>query len=105
MADYIDLAPFVVGNNDQRTTLLNKISVAATIMADVISLEDPSGVNFDSRLSWAQKVLANPKSVAEPLLNALLGRNNTSTINVILNASDDVIFANVSGAIDIVAGI
>ncbi len=105
MASYIDLAPFIVGNNDQRTTLLNKISVAATVMADVIRSEDPSGINFNNRLAWAQKVLVDPRSVAEPLLNALLGQNNTSTINTILNSSDNVIFTNVSGAVDIVSGI
>lgn len=105
MASYIDLVPLIVGNNDQRTTLLNKISVAAVVAADMVRSENPSGINFDNRLTWAKKVFDDPQSVATTLLNVVLGANNDAGISAILNTSDEILFANVSGAIDTVAGI
>lgn len=98
MAEYSDLYQLFAHGD-----LRNKIRVAVIIAAETIRNEDGGTTNHANRLLWAAEAFANPKSVADKMLMALLASNSELTIAQITGASDAAIQTKVDAAVDIFA--
>ncbi len=98
MATYVELYAF---NND--SALVNKLTVACVIEADVIRIEDGGTANHANRLIWAAAVFGAPGDEARRMLWALLAANKDATVAQIQAATDAAIQAKVSAAVDLFA--
>jgi hypothetical protein len=95
MASYIDL--YTIATGDSGADLRSKMSVAASIKAELISQEvSPTA----TRLDWAIETLEDPRSKVNLLLNYLLAADNALTVNAIETASDAAIQTRVNSAVD-----
>jgi len=82
----------------------DKIAVAVVIAAHTISTDETPPANQAARLVWATEAMINPKSVAVPMLWAVLAANVAATTEQILTATDASIQLNVDAAVDLFAG-
>jgi 2-oxo-4-hydroxy-4-carboxy--5-ureidoimidazoline (OHCU) decarboxylase len=94
MASYIDLASI---SGTEKSVLLDRIGVAAAIVAYDITQEDPGNA---ARRAWAKKTFANPRQMAMELYPVLLAANNTATIAQITGAPDATIKSNIVAVIN-----
>ena len=100
MATYEEL--FILHSDND--PLLQKITVANWIAADIIRLEVDTTPNHANRLTWAAGVLLGGVSSAQQMLNAVLAQNRALTVAQINGASDSDIQTAVNAAVDLVAG-
>lgn len=98
MATYTEL--FDLRHNSD---LMNRISVANIVAAEVIRKETTSVPNHANRLIWAKAVFENPTIEAKRMLWAVLAANKDNTVAQITGASDVEIQTAVDTAIDIFA--
>ena len=82
----------------------DKVAVAVVVAARTIFGDLNPPTNQAERLVWANKAMTNPKSVAGPMLWAVLAANADATTTQILEATDAAIQINVDAAVDLFAG-
>lgn len=83
--------------------LIDKITSAVAIQAEVVRLEDPATNNHDNRLKWARQVFTGPRAVAQQMLWAVLAQNAAATVQQITDATDAAIKTAVANAVDVFA--
>ena len=99
MASYQDLYALKDDSDMQE-----KVSVACVIAAQAISTDETPPTNQAARLVWAANAMSNPRSVAIPMLWAVLAANANATVLQITGATDAAILTNVEAAVDLFAG-
>lgn len=95
MATYAEL--FELRGN---TPLLNRITSAVAIQANVIRQEDTAVPNHANRFLWAKQAFTNPESVAQTMLWGILAANSTFTPAQITGATDAAILSAVAALVD-----
>jgi len=98
MAAYADLF-----NQRSNSALRNKLTVAVSIAAETIRVEDVGTANHANRLTWAKGVFEHPDGATESMLWALLAANKDLTIAQIEAATDAAIQTKVDAAVDVFA--
>lgn len=82
------------------TPLLNRITSAIAIQANVIRQEDSGVSNHANRLLWAKQAFTNPEEVAQTMLWGILAANSTATPAQITGATDAAILSAVAALVD-----
>lgn len=95
MATYTELYDF-----RHKSELLNKISAAVAIQADVIRQETAQTANHANRLVWAKEAFKNPESKAQEMIWGILAVNKSATVQQITEATDATILSNVASLVD-----
>lgn len=98
MATYEEL--FSLRNN---SSLKNRVQTAVVIAAETVMNELDTVPNHVNRLIWAKSVFAQPSIEADRMYWAVLAANSSSSVAVIIGASDSAIQANVNDHIDLFA--
>lgn len=83
--------------------LLNRITAAVAVQAEVIRIELDSTPNHANRLIWAQGAFSDPVTTARRMMWAILAQNAAATVEQIQAATDEQILAAVAGAVDVFA--
>lgn len=83
--------------------LINKVTVACIVAAEMVHGEDLVTENHANRLVWAARVLNNPKQEAIRMYWALLATNADQPVGTIQGASDVAIQSQVEAHIDLFA--
>ncbi len=105
MATYTELR--TIFNN---TSLLNKVTVAVGVAAEIINTnqdtdppwdQDPSSHGF--RVVWASMAYARPQVIAREVLWAIIVKNRSASLDQILEASDSAIQSNTNEVVDLFA--
>lgn len=84
-------------------SILDKVTVAVAIQAEVIRNELGTTTNHANRLAWAKQAYADPRSTAQRMLWAILAQNAALTSAQITGASDASVLGAVAAAIDLFA--
>lgn len=98
MATYAEL--YVIANNN---TLLDKITSACAIQAEVVRVEPGATMNHINRLLWAKQTFSDPRAMAQKMTWAVLAQNQAATNAAILAATDAQILAAIAAAVDVIA--
>lgn len=96
MATYTELS--IIANNN---VLLDKMTAAVAIQAEVIRLEAGSVTNHANRLKWAKSAFTDPHEMARRMMWAVLAQNASFTNAQILAATDAALLSAVAGAVDV----
>jgi hypothetical protein len=83
--------------------LLDKITGAVMVAAEVVRTESTGVTNHTNRLIWAKQAFQDPVGKANQMWPAVLAANSSSTQSAVLAAGDSAINTNVQAAIDIFA--
>jgi|SRR6185312_11039864 len=89
----------LAGNN----TLLDKITAAVAVQAEVIRLEAGSVPNNANRLLWAKDAFTDPRSMAQKMLWSVLATNRAATSTQITTADDTSIQSAVAAVVNVFA--
>ncbi len=95
MATYQEI--FDLRNNQ---VLLDKVTVAIIVAADVVFAEAGGTANHANRLLWAREASIVPRGMAGVFMSAVLAANKAATVTNIINAADAVIQTNVDATVD-----
>ena len=87
------------------TTLLSKLKGAVLVVADTVRQEAGATANHTKRMAWAQAVFDDPAAAAQRMLPAVIAANNAATVAQITGATDALIIAAVTNAVDVIAGV
>ena len=98
MATYQEIAN--IANNN---TLLDRMSTAVAIQADVVRLEAAGTTNHANRLIWAKASFSDPRAMALKMTWAILAQNAAATNAQILAATDAALLSAVAAAVDVFA--
>lgn len=98
MATYSELALIATNN-----TLLDKITAACAIQAEVVRNENGATSNHANRLTWAKQTFSDPRAMAAKMTWAILAQNQSATNAQIVAASDATILTAVAAAVDVFA--
>ena len=98
MATYTEIA--AIANNN---VLLDKLSTAVAIQADVIRQEAGATTNHANRMLWAKASLQDPRSMAAKMTWAVLAQNAANTDAQIRAATDAAILGAIAAAVDVFA--
>jgi hypothetical protein len=98
MATYSEL--FDLRNN---TALLNRITSAVAVQANVIRQEDAGVSNHANRLVWAKRAFISPEAIAAEMLWGILATNAGVTSAQITDATDAAILSAVAALVDVYA--
>jgi len=98
MATYKQISD--IANNN---ILLDQMSVAVAIHADVIRQEAGSVANHANRLIWAKATFSDPVAMASKMQWAVLAQNASATDAQIRAATDATILTAIAAAVDIFA--
>lgn len=95
MATYTELFDIAVNN-----TLLDKMTAAIAIQADVIRQEAGATNNHANRVLWAKQAFSDPRYMATKMIWAVLAANSSATKVQILGATDASLLSAVAAAVD-----
>lgn len=95
MATYTELFDIAVNN-----TLLDKMTAAVAVQADVIRQEAGATSNHANRVIWAKQAFADPRYMAQRMIWAVLAANAGQTKAAILAASDATLLGAVAASVD-----
>ena len=98
MATYAEL---LAASQDEG--LQKKVRVACVIAAEAVRTEDVGTANHAARMAWAKLVYADPASVAQRMVWAVLGQNQAATLSQITGASDATVQTAVNNAVNVFA--
>lgn len=98
MATYAQLA-LIGGDN----VLMDKITVAVAIQAEVVRNEPGATSNHPARLIWMKSAFSDPRAMAAKMMWAVIAQNQANTDTAIRTATDAAILAAVAAAVDAVA--
>lgn len=95
MATYTELFDIAVNN-----TLLDKMTAAIAIQADVIRQEAGATSNHANRVLWAKQAFSDPRHMAIKMIWAVLAANSSATKAQILGATDASLLSAVAASVD-----
>ena len=95
MATYLQIAAIATNN-----ILLEQMTVAVAIQADVIRQEAGATANHANRVIWAKQAFSDPKSMAIKMIWAVLAQNQAATDTQIRTATDASILSAVAASVD-----
>ncbi len=98
MATYAELADIATNNN-----LLDKITSAVAIQAEVVRNESGGTTNHTNRMIWAKSAFSDPRSMAQKMTWPILAQNQATPKANILAATDAAILSAVALAVDVFA--
>lgn len=98
MATYIELRQLY-----SHSGLKNRIEVAVVVAAEKIRTEASDAPNHVNRLTWAKATFSGPGRVAEQMLMALLAANRASTVQQLIDVTDEGLQTAVENAVNIFA--
>lgn len=81
--------------------VLDRVTVAVAIQAEVIRNELGTVTNHANRLLWAKQAYIDPRSMAQRMLLAILAQNAGLTSAQIVGASDAAVLTGVANAVDL----
>jgi hypothetical protein len=99
MATYVELYALRTD-----TTLLQRLSVAVLVSANVVRLEAANTAQHSNRLAWAQQAIRDPDAPAQKVLGLLLAANKDSTVAQINAASDATLQTLVDALVNTLTG-
>ena len=80
--------------------LLDKVTVAVIVAAEVVFAEVGGTTNHANRIIWAREASIIPRGMAGVFMSAVLTANKTATVANIIGAADSAIQTNVDDVID-----
>lgn len=83
--------------------LLNRITVAVVVAAEVARIEVVETPNHANRLLWAKAAMLNPGVYALPMLRAALAQNKALTVAQIQGASDATLQTAINNVVNLFA--
>ena len=98
MATYAELSDI---NNSG--ALLERMTAACAIQAEVIRNENVNTSNHANRVLWAKAAFSDPRRKATEMMWAILAQNASVTKANILAASDSTVLTAVAACVDIFA--
>lgn len=98
MATYLELYDLRVNS-----PLLNRITSAVAVQAEVIRNENNATANHANRLIWAKQAFQDPESKAKQMVWAILAANASATVAQITGATDAAVLSAVAAAVDLYA--
>ena len=98
MATYLELRQLF-----KEDTLRKKVEVACIVAAESIRAEVDTLPNHTARMDWAAQVFANPRSIRDKMLMAVLASNSSATVEAITGASDAMVQTVVDNAVVVFA--
>lgn len=85
------------------TPLLNRITAAVAVQAEVIRNESDQTANHANRLLWAKQAFENPQAKAKDMIWAILAANSAATEAAVMGATDAAVLSAVAAAVNIFA--
>lgn len=98
MATYAELFDLQLNS-----ALLNRITAAIAVQADVIRTEAGATANHANRLIWAKQAFTAPETKAREMVWGILAGNRTATSAQITGATDATILSAVATLVDVYA--
>lgn len=83
--------------------ILDKVTVAVAIQAEVIRNELGTVNNHANRLVWAKQAIADPRTMAQRMLWTVLAQNAAATSAQITGCTDASVLAALAAAVDLFA--
>lgn len=98
MATYLELFDLRVNS-----PLINRITSAIAVQAEVIRNENVNTANHVARVAWAKESFSDPEGMARRMIWAILAANAGATVAQITGAQDATILTKVADAVDVFA--
>lgn len=98
MATYAQLYDIGVNN-----ALLDNVTAAVAVQAEVIRTENGATTNHANRLLWAKDALSDPRAMAGRMVWAVIAQKSSLTPAQIRQLSDADVLAAVAAAVDVFA--
>ena len=98
MATYIELRQLY-----SHSGLTNRIEVAVIVAAEKIRTEAFDVPNHANRLTWAKNTFSSTQRVADQMLMALLAAHRASTVQQLIDVTDEALQTAVDAAVNIFA--